>query len=77
MRMPTQKEVSRIRSQYPAGTRVELISMDDPFSKLYSGSLGTIEYVDDIGQIHVRWDCGSSLALIPGVDSFRKVATKG
>jgi hypothetical protein len=52
------------------GKRVRLISMDDPYSKLKSGDEGTIEFEDGIGQIHVSWDCGSSLALIPGVDKF-------
>ena len=29
--------------------------------------------VDDAGQILVRWETGSSLSLIPGVDSFHIV----
>lgn len=72
-RMPTEKEIARVRSQYPAGTRVRLISMDDPYSHLKDGDMGTVEFTDDMGQIHVRWDCGSGLALIPGIDSFRRV----
>lgn len=52
------------------GKRVKLISMNDPYSKLESGDEGIIEFEDDIGQIHVSWDRGSSLALIPGVDEF-------
>jgi hypothetical protein len=44
--------------------------MNDPYSKLESGDEGTIEFEDDIGQIHISWDHGSSLALIPGVDEF-------
>ena len=67
------KNAEAIRARYPVGARVELISMDDPYSKLVCGDRGTIWHVDDAGQIHVRWDCGSGLALIPGVDSFRLV----
>jgi hypothetical protein len=52
------------------GKRVRLIFMNDPYSKLESGDEGTIEFEDDIGQIHISWDHGSSLALIPGVDEF-------
>lgn len=72
-RMPTEKEIARTRTLYPAGTRVELIDMDDPFATLKEGDQGTVEMIDDLGQIHVRWDTGSGLALIPGIDRFRKV----
>ena len=71
-RFPTQKEVARTRTVYPKGTRIILIAMEDPYTKLKAGDMGTVEYVDDAGQIQMHWDCGSSLALIPGVDSFRK-----
>lgn len=30
-------------------------------------------YVDDMGQIGMRWDNGRSLALVPGVDRFTRV----
>ena len=72
-KMPTAKEVLRTRTMYPAGTRIVLISMDDPYSKLKPGDMGTVEGVDDAGQIMMRWDSGSSLSLIPGEDSFRRV----
>ena len=57
---------------YPKGTRVELHYMDDPQAPP-CGTKGTVMFVDDIGQIHVKWETGSSLALIPSVDSFSKV----
>jgi len=52
------------------GKQVKLISMDDPYTKLKNGDKGIIIFVDDIGQIHVQWDNGSSLALIPGEDKY-------
>ena len=73
MRFPSHDAVERLRARYPEGTRIELVSMDDPYTKLKPGDQGTVEYVDDAGQIQVCWDCGSGLALIPGVDSFRKL----
>ena len=56
--------------QAMAGARVELEYMDDAFAPP-SGTQGTITHVDGIGQIHVKWDNGSNLAIIPGEDVFR------
>ena len=60
-----------IRRQYPVGTRIILNHMDDSQAPP-PGTKGTVAYVDDIGQIGVKWDTGSSLSLIPGVDSFSR-----
>ena len=68
---PTREQVERLRRQYPAGTRITLHSMDDPQAPP-PGTKGTVVYVDDMGQIGIKWDTGSSLSLIPGVDSFSK-----
>ena len=68
----TQKQVERLRQEYPKGTRLKLISMEDP-QGVPEGTVGEVELVDDIGQIHVRWETGSGLALIPGVDGFRRI----
>lgn len=38
-----------------------------------SGLKGKVCYVDDAGQIHVNWENGSSLAVLPEVDSFHKI----
>ena len=64
---PTREQVEFLRQQYPAGTRITLHSMAPP-----PGTKGTVSYVDDMGQIGVKWDTGSSLSLIPGEDSFSK-----
>lgn len=70
-RIPTREQVERLRQQYPAGTRITLRSMDDPQAPP-PGTKGTVSYVDDMGQIGVKWDTGSNLSLIPGEDSFSK-----
>ena len=54
------------------GKTVELISMDD-IQAPPIGTRGKVVYVDDAGQVHVKWENGSSLALIPGVDKFKVV----
>ena len=70
-RIPAREQVEHLRQQYPAGTRITLRSMDDPQAPP-PGTKGTVSYVDDLGQIGVKWDTGSSLSLIPGEDSFSK-----
>ena len=66
--------LEHLRSQYPAGTRVELTHMNDPWNtRLHEGCRGTVVAVDDIGTIHVAWDCGSSLGVVYGEDSCKVV----
>lgn len=62
--------VAYIKKQYPAGTRIKLINMDDPWHPVEPGTEGTVQFVDDIGQIHMKWDNGRTLALVPGQDEF-------
>ena len=67
-------QLEQLRKEYPIGTRVELIHMDDPYNKkLVPGCKGTVRWVDDWGTIHVNWDCGSGLGVVYGEDSCRKV----
>lgn len=58
------------------GRRVRLISMNDPQSRLKPGDEGTIMFVDDIGTVHVRWDNGSGLGLVPGEDRWVEFTEK-
>ncbi len=64
------------RLEYPPGTRLEVQDMPDDPQPVPSGTRGTVVYVDDMGQIGMKWDNGRTLALIPGVDSFRKLTAK-
>jgi len=67
--------VENIRKTYPAGTRVELVSMNDPQAPPV-GTEGTVIGVDDIGSILISWDNGSGLNAIPGEDVVRIVKEK-
>jgi hypothetical protein len=73
MKQILKEQLEYLRSQYPPGTRVELISMNDPYSSLQSGDQGTVAFVDDIGTVHVNWDCGSGLGLVYGGDSYKQI----
>ncbi|MCD8110236.1 MAG: DUF4314 domain-containing protein [Clostridiales bacterium] len=76
MRFANEKELKWLRSQFPVGCRVVLDEMDDPYTKIPSGSQGECRGVDDAGNILVSWDCGSSLSVAYGADSCHRVATE-
>ena len=66
------EQVKRLRLRYPAGTRVELVEMDDAQAPPI-GTLGTVTGVDDTGSLLVDWDNGSHLNVIYGVDRVKKL----
>ena len=67
------KMVKFMQEQYPPGTRIRLNSMNDPYAPVAPGTEGVVELVDDAGSIHMKWNNGRTLAIIPGEDSFRKL----
>ena len=73
MKVMSRKEVEVLRKRYPKGTRVELVSLEDPYARIPEGTKGTVDAVDDIGTIHVRWDNGSRLGAVPGVDEIKVI----
>ena len=70
------EDLERLRQEYPKGTRIVMILMEDDPRPIAPGSVGTVNHVDDAGQIHISWDSGRTLAVIPGVDKFR-LASEG
>ena len=71
--LPKKGTIAYLRKRYPKGTRVELISMDDPYSKLKPGDQGTVDFIDDVGTIFVSWDNGSHLGVVYGEDRIRVI----
>jgi len=70
------KMVNFIREQYPPGTRIRLNSMEDPYAPIAPGTEGVVDFVDDIGTIHMKWNNGRSLGIVPGEDSFSVLPPK-
>ena len=64
--------VGMLRINYPKGSRVELVKMDDVQAPPL-GTQGTVTEVDDIGTIMVDWDNGSKLGVVLGADICRKI----
>lgn len=73
MKFPNKEHIEQLRKMYPAGTKIQLISMRDEKYPVLPGTVGEVTHIDDMGSIHMKWENGSSLALIPEVDSFKVV----
>nr|DAO23288.1 MAG TPA: protein of unknown function (DUF4314) [Caudoviricetes sp.] len=76
MRFPNKELLEFLRKEYPSGTRVRLVRMDDPQAPPL-GTEGTVTGVDDMGSLLVDWDNGSRLNVIYGEDRVRRVGENG
>ena len=76
MRFPDRETVERVRREYPAGTLVELVKMDDAFAPPV-GTIGEVLGVDDTASLIMKWFNGSGLNVIFGEDIVRKVEPHG
>lgn len=70
MQFPNERQLQALRERYPAGTKIRLNHMDDPYAPIPDGTVGEVQYVDDAGNIHMVWENGRTLSLIKGADSF-------
>ena len=52
------------------GDRVRLVRTSDPYTELVTGDVGTVDLIDAFGTVHIKWDSGSHLGLVPGEDSW-------
>ena len=74
MKFPSRETVERLKQQYPAETRIVLRKMED-FQAPPTGTKGTVQGVDDIGSLLVKWDNGSGLNVAYGVDEVEILDT--
>lgn len=72
MEFPSKEIVELVRKEYPKGTRVELVQMDD-IQAPPIGTKGTVFGVDDTASIMVHWDNGSGLHVVYGEDKCKKI----
>jgi hypothetical protein len=63
------KLFSKTSSHESVGKRIKLGHMEDPYP-IPDGATGTVTGVDDWGHVHVQWDNGRTLSVIPGEDSY-------
>lgn len=67
------RQAERYKEDYPPGTRIVLLCMENDPNPVESGTRGTVKYVDDIGTLHCHFDNGRSLGVVPDEDLFRKL----
>lgn len=72
MKIITKKHLDYLKIQYPIGTIVKLVLMEDSFAPK-KGTLGKVFHIDDTGTIHVKWENGSTLGVVYGIDRIEKV----
>ncbi len=69
---PDKDFIGFLKEYYKPGMKLRLIEMKDDHP-VKPGTVGTVQGVDDIGNILMKWSNGSTLSLIPKVDKFEEI----
>ena len=72
MKWPTKEEAEQVRQEYPPGTRISVVRMDDPQAPP-PGTIGKVIGVDDTASLLVEWQTGTSLNVLYGIDQVKKL----
>lgn len=72
---PSIDEINNNKKKITEGTRIELIKMYD-LNALPCGSKGIVKGIDDVGNIIMNWDNGSTIPLVIGTDNFKIISNK-
>lgn len=64
------RDVHPLHPDNVPGDRVKLVSTTDQFTKVRPGTVGTVVFIDSLETVHVRWDSGEVLGLVPGTDRW-------
>lgn len=67
----SKEEIELIKQKYVPGTKIELIKMYDYIKPIPPMTRGMVDFVDDLGTIHMIWENGSNLGLVVGTDVFK------
>lgn len=70
--MINEAALQKLKEQYPPGTNVVLVSMSDSQAPPI-GSKGIVDFIDDLGTIHVKWENGANLGVIYDVDKCKRI----
>lgn len=73
---PSDEAVIKLREEYPPGTRIALVKMNDPQSILKPGDRATVIKVSDAGQLCCSWDNEGTLRLDYFEDEYRKLTSE-
>ena len=64
--------VAVYREKWPHETKLRLTAdIAEPYTPKKAGDIFTVDFVDDMAQLHGSWKSGGSIALIPERDSFQ------
>lgn len=69
--MTKESNTDAINPTVKKGDRIELIEMTEDPDPIEKGAKGTVQDVDGLGHILVKWDNGRTLSLVPEVDRFK------
>lgn len=67
----SKKEIEKIKKIYIPGQKLELINLYSSFNVLLPATKGMIEFIDDLGNIHVIWEHKKNIQLVVGIDEFK------